>query len=97
MKLSIGDKMPNFVFDTAYEKGKTVEEILKAKKRTVFWVLRYIGCTTCRYDIHVIATRYREFLQLDTQVYVVMQSEPAIVREELKGKSCRLTSSAIPR
>ena len=83
-RLSVGDRMPNFTFDTAYENAKTVESSLKGKKRTVFWVLRYIGCTVCRYDVHVIFTRYREFLDLDAQVFVVMQSEPKNVREELK-------------
>ncbi len=83
-KLSVGDKMPNFVFNTAYENSKTVEEVLRQKSKTVFWVLRYIGCTTCRYDVHVMSTRYQEFLDLDTQIYVVMQSEPINVREDLK-------------
>ena len=83
-KLVVGDKMPNFIFNTAYESNKTVEKVIKEKKRTVFWVLRYIGCTTCRYDVHVMASRYQKFLDLDTQIYVVMQSEPANVREDLK-------------
>lgn len=83
-KLSVGDKMPNFVFNTAYENGKTVKGVLSHKKKTIFWVLRYIGCTTCRYDVHVMAARYQDFLNLDAQIYVVMQSEPVNVREDLK-------------
>lgn len=83
-KLSLGDKMPNFTFDTAYETGKTVKEVIQNKKNTIFWVLRYIGCPTCRYDVHMMAERYQEFLALDTQILVVMQSEPAVVREDLK-------------
>ncbi len=80
--LKVGDKMPNFTFNTAYENGKTVNEVLKGK--TVFWVLRYIGCTVCRYDVHVIAQRYNEFTAKGAQVFVVMQSDPAVVREDLK-------------
>jgi Peroxiredoxin len=83
-KLSVGDKMPNFVFNTAYETNKSVEEVIQAKKRTVFWVLRYIGCPPCRLDVQELADAYREFLDLDSQIYVVMQSEPASVREDLQ-------------
>lgn len=83
-KLSVGDKMPNFKFNTAYETGKTIEAVLKGKARTIFWVLRYIGCPTCRYDIHLMATRYQEFLDLDTQIFVVMQSDSANVKESLQ-------------
>ena len=81
-KLQKGDKMPNFTFHTAYEEGKTVNGVLKGK--TVFWVLRYIGCTVCRYDVHMIAQRYAEFQAKGSQVFVVMQSDPAHVRGDLK-------------
>lgn len=83
--LSVGNKMPDFIFNTAYDNNITVKNVLQKKKRTIFWVLRYIGCPTCRLDIHLIANRYQEFLELDTQVYVVMQSEPISVREDLKN------------
>jgi len=84
-KLSVGEKMPNLVFNTAHESNKTVETVIGEKKRTVFALLRFIGCTSCRYDIHLLAGRYQEFLDLDTQVYIVLQSEPANVREDLKN------------
>lgn len=82
-KLNVGDKMPNFTFDTQKRTGVTIEEAVKGKKKTVFWVLRYIGCTVCRYDVHVISQRYQEFLDKDAQVYVVMQSDPQVVRDDL--------------
>lgn len=81
-KLNVGDKMPNFTFNTAFEQGKTIEGVLKGK--TVFWVLRYIGCTVCRYDVHLIAQRYNEFVEKGAQVFVVMQSDPEVVRDDLK-------------
>lgn len=84
-KLQVGNEMPNFTFNTAYETGKTVEAALKGKSKTIFWVLRYIGCTSCRYDVHMLAEHYQEFLALDTQIFVVMQSEVATVREDLKN------------
>lgn len=81
-RLSVGEKMPNFTFNTAYEQGKTVGDMVSQRK-TVFWVLRYIGCTSCRYDVHDISQRYSEFLQKGVQVAVVMQSEPAVARESI--------------
>ena len=82
-KLHVGDKMPFFTFQTESQSGLTTESVLR-NGRTVFWVLRYIGCTTCRYDIHQIATYYEEFQKRGVQVYVVMQSDPAVVLEDLK-------------
>ncbi len=82
-KLNVGDKMPNFTFNTQSRTGVTIDEAVKGKKKTVFWVLRYIGCTVCRYDVHVISQRYQEFLDKDAQVYVVMQSDPQVVRDDL--------------
>ncbi len=82
-KLHVGDKMPSFTFQTESESGLTTESVLK-NGRTVFWVLRYIGCTTCRYDLHQIAAKYGDFLAKGAQVYVVMQSDPAIVQEDLQ-------------
>ncbi|MDD3193454.1 MAG: peroxiredoxin-like family protein [Oscillospiraceae bacterium] len=83
-KLHVGDKMPSFTFQTEAQSGLTTAAVLSGG-RTVFWVLRYIGCTTCRYDVHQIAAHYGEFQQRNAQVYVVMQSDPAVVREDLKG------------
>lgn len=83
-KLQVGQKMPNFTFNTAYEDGKTIEKLVAEAGKTVFWVLRYIGCTSCRYDVHLIAQRYEEFKAKGAQVVVVMQGEAEVVREEFK-------------
>lgn len=79
--LNVGDKMPHFEFDTQHTTGLTTEKVLE-NGRTVFWVLRYIGCTTCRYDVHQIMLNYDKFTQRGTQVCVVMQSDPEIVRAD---------------
>lgn len=76
-KLQVGDKMPSFTFQTESQSGLTTESVLRGG-RTVFWVLRYIGCTTCRYDVHQIAARYGDFQKRGAQVYVVMQSDPLL-------------------
>ncbi len=82
-RLNVGDRMPDFAFDTAYERGLTVNKVLPKAKRTVFWVLRYIGCTTCRYDVHILAQEYARFEKAGAQLFVVMQSQPENVRADL--------------
>ena len=81
-KYQVGDKMPQFVFDTAYQTQVKIEDVLEGK--TVFWVLRYIGCTVCRYDVHLIQERYQEFKDKNAKVFVVMQSDQQHIQNDLK-------------
>ena len=83
-KLVKGDKFPNFTVDTAFENGVTIEKIVDGKP-TMFMVLRYIGCTVCRYDVHCLTERYQEFVDKGVNVAVVMQSTPEIVQRDLAG------------
>lgn len=83
-KLVKGDKFPNFTVDTAFENNLTIEKIVDGKP-TMFMVLRYIGCTVCRYDVHVLTQRYQEFVDKGVNVVVVMQSTPEIVQRDLEG------------
>ncbi|MBR2668316.1 MAG: redoxin domain-containing protein [Solobacterium sp.] len=80
-KLNQGEKFPNLQFDTADKQGLQVYDILKGK--TVFWVLRYIGCPTCRLDVHQLAQRYTEIQDAGAQIYVVMQSDPEHIHKDL--------------
>ena len=93
MKLKCGERFPEFQFDTAYEDGLNSSGVLKGK--TVFWVLRYIGCTVCRYDVHRIAERYEEFKAKNAQVFVVMQSDKEHVRKDLESTDTILPFSII--
>ena len=81
-KLNVGDQMPNLIFNTAYKNDVCVKDVLEGK--TIFWVLRYIGCTVCRYDVHLIQQRYEEFKNKGAKVIVVMQSDQAHVQNDLK-------------
>ena len=86
MKLVKGDKFPNFTVNTAFENGLTIENIVDGKP-TMFMVLRYIGCTVCRYDVHVLTERYNEFVEKGVNVVVVMQSKPEIVLRDMIDKT----------
>ncbi len=82
-RINVGDKMPNFTFNTGYRTNVSLDSVLKGK--TVIWVLRYIGCTVCRYDCKLIADRYQEFQAKGAQVLVLMQSDQAHVQENMKA------------
>lgn len=78
-----GDTIPDFRIDTQNGHHEHFHELLKGK--TVLWVLRYIGCTVCRYDVHMIAKRYEEFQNRNAQVFVVMQSDTEYLKKDLES------------
>ncbi len=82
-RLTAGMRLPDFSFQTSNGALKCVETDVLGK-RTVFWVIRYIGCTICRYDIHVLAQKYSRLQEKGVQLFVVLQSDPKNVQEELK-------------
>jgi peroxiredoxin len=93
-KLNKGDAFPSFSFNTAYQNDLNSINILKG--RTVFWVLRYIGCTVCRYDVKLIAERYQEFIDKNAQVYVLMQSDAEHVQNDLAKTDTHLPLKSLP-
>ncbi|MCQ2554065.1 MAG: redoxin domain-containing protein [Clostridia bacterium] len=86
-KLTVGDMMPNFIFNTGWKTGQSVSDEVKKADKTVFWVLRYIGCTNCRLDIEFIKQDYDRFREKNAQVYVVMQSDQDHIKNDLKEES----------
>ncbi|MBR3127512.1 MAG: redoxin domain-containing protein [Solobacterium sp.] len=87
-RLAAGDKMPNFEFNTGYRTGVTLRGEWKGK--IVLWVLRYIGCTVCRYDCKLIADRYDEFMKKDAKVFVLMQSDQEHIQNDMKNTNAWL-------
>lgn len=87
-RIQVGEKMPNFAFDTGYSSGKQLSDYLGGK--TVVWVLRYIGCPTCSYSAYLINNRYDEFLAKDAKVLMVMQSDPKHIQDYLGERNIEL-------
>ncbi len=82
MKLLQNQTMPDFEFLNPYKEGtQNLYSYLNGKKTAILF-LRYIGCTVCRLDMHIYTQRYREFLEKDAQLIVVLQSNPNIVADE---------------
>lgn len=82
-KLVKGDKFPDFTVDTHMKKGVKISQIVDGKP-TALLVIRYIGCTVCRYDVHQIAVNYQKFVDRGLNVAVVMQSTAENVNKDLE-------------
>ncbi|MEA4934364.1 MAG: redoxin domain-containing protein [Lawsonibacter sp.] len=79
------EQFPNLVFQTYRGETKSVADVVRTKRHTVFWVMRFIGCRFCQYDIEMLEEEYCKFTDMDTQVFVVLQSSAASING-LKGQ-----------
>jgi peroxiredoxin len=84
-KLSAGDRFPDFPVHTANDVDIPMSALLGRADKTIFWALRYVGCTSCRYDIHAIKENYHKFTAKNAQVVVVLQSPPDTIKADLAG------------
>ncbi len=84
-KFHAGDILPDFVYQTPYETGVKLSETLqKAEGKTVLVFLRYLGCTSCQFEIRQYALNYSKITDRKAQMLVVLQSDPKLVAEQLK-------------
>ena len=83
MKLSKGSTMPDFMYNTAFESGKSLYDTIDGKP-TFLLFLRYLGCTTCQLDLHQLKNEYHRFAEKGAQVLVVLQSKPEVIAAEIQ-------------
>lgn len=83
MKLEVGQKIEDFAFCTQNACYDSFLEQLKADKNVLLF-LRYIGCTVCSLMVLEIKDRYEEIKANGVDVYVVLQSDPEVLKEEIK-------------
>lgn len=83
-KIQIGERLPDFHVNTAFDGNTAVSEMVKGKRLTIFWILRYLGCTFCNYDIHQIAMLYERFLENGAGPVVVLQNSAETIEAEIK-------------
>ena len=84
-KLTVGDKLPNFTFDTPYQKGLSMYEELKKAPKTALVFLRYYGCPFCQFDMHSYEVSYDQITASGYQFFVVLQSDPDKLKKTLAG------------
>lgn len=82
MKLTKGLQMPDFTYLSPYAEGEKTFADYAGGKKTFVVFLRYYGCTVYRLDLHIYAQRMKEFADRDCQLMVVLQSDPALVKNE---------------
>ncbi len=71
-RINKGDRFPDFLVQTAFcGTCKLSEQI---RKKTLVWVLRYIGCPSCRYDVDTFLEHVDDFAKKDVSLLVLMQS-----------------------
>ena len=78
MKLKSGDILPDFTFDTPFEKGKSLYAVAGGKPVFLLF-LRYYGCRVCQLDIRELKKDYARFTQKGAKVLVVLQSKPELL------------------
>ena len=83
-----GTIMPDFVFDTPFEKGRSLGKTAeRVAGKTALLFLRYYGCTLCQYDIHQYAVNYDKIKEVEGQVLIVLQSDPMGLADQLEPDS----------
>lgn len=75
-KLAIGEMLPDFVYDTPYQKGLSIHETIRMKPKTALVFLRYYGCPFCQLDMRDYALHIKEITADGGQFLVVLQSDP---------------------
>ena len=82
-KLHVGEKMPDFTFDSPFEKGLTIGAVAKkVEGKTAVVFMRYYGCTICQLDLLRLKQGYDRIEAAGGRVLVVLQSDPAGIREQ---------------
>ena len=83
-KLEVGQIFPDIEVDLLYGGKKNIKEVFDADK-TVIWCLRYVGCTVCRYDIHLAQQRYDEVTAKGGKLVFMLQSRRDILEKEFEN------------
>ena len=62
-KLKTGSLLPEFRYDTPFEKDLAIAHFVSKAEKTAILFLRYYGCPTCQLDMHNISQNYKEIKQ----------------------------------
>ncbi len=85
MRLQTGNLFPDMTVTTQFDENINLTEIMQGQPLMLV-VLRYIGCTSCRYDVHMIQKNYERFVKKGVKVAVVMQSPVSTIQRDLKDE-----------
>ena len=89
-RVTAGTPAPDFSFDTPVERDRAFHRSIEVST-TVLFFLRYIGCPICQYKIAEIRHDAAKFQEKGAQTFVVLQSDPAIVRQSMGDEAVPFT------
>src|SRR5512140_1655463 len=95
MAIAVGTQAPEFRYASPWEKDLSFHVAI-AGKPTALYFLRYIGCPICQLKISELRADAARFSALGARVFVVLQSEPAVV-QPLLGEDFPLAIICDPR
>lgn len=85
-----GMPAPDFTFDTPDQRGLEFHKMIEGAT-TVLFFLRYMGCPLCQHKIAEIRHDAATFRDRGAGTFVVLQSDPAIVRQATEGQGMPFT------
>jgi len=85
-----GMKAINFEFNTPWSNKKYIFDEIDNKK-TVLLFLRFYGCRISQLDMSKLEENYHNFIELNSQVFIVLQTDPFIIRERIKKNDLPFT------
>ena len=81
-KLYEGDLFPNIILSPYNSEEKNVSDF--PGKYKLIWASRYIGCSLCRLDIHLLNENCDKFREKDCEVIVITQSDSKHIKDNLE-------------
>lgn len=74
-----GDRLEDFAYRTPWGEGRLSDN---GGKATILLFLRYYGCTICQLDMQRMKQEYEKIQAAGGRALVVLQSDPAVIREQ---------------
>lgn len=70
--LIVGQKIPNFRYMS--NKGKNLDIYEQINTETIFYFLRYVGCSVCQLDLLEISTQIDDVRKRNMDIKIILQS-----------------------
>jgi len=89
-RVTEGTIAPEFTFDTPDERGLGFHAAIAGRMAVVYF-LRYMGCPICQSKMAELRHDARTFAEKGARTFVVLQSDPDIVRQAMEGEAWPFT------
>jgi peroxiredoxin len=89
-RITVGATSPDFTFDSPWETSLRFHDFLKNSNALLIF-LRYMGCPLCQLKIYEIKNDIVQFKDKNTHVFIVLQSQPEIIKEMIRQEDMPMT------